>query len=356
MDNSTLRNFSSGNSSNSSDIPSQKPEGYLSVFISVRVIFTVICMCANFLLIRAFCKFSNLRTASNLILVSLCIADCFIAMTFILDVIHLALKEGDNNKLKCILCKINASLTLSITTVIVLHLALISVERFIAVKFPLRYNSILTNRRALLASVALWVSTVLVTVVIPQALNLEKDGASMGNIKRALHPCFRARTFKSLGKEKYVIFLMTLMVITLLITLFCHGYIFAVSYKHRKQIRRQNNLSRVATIKEELKRARVIFLVVAPNLLWFVPLFTFLILRCSGNLPDDNNDKDCQRHCHTKRAKKIIYTSAMGLNAICTPIIYGFKNQEFKTALLKMDQMHLISYLGHSHRTQQNSN
>ena len=321
---------------NSSKCSCQKAEGHLSIFISVRVIFTVICICANFLLIRAFCKFSNLRTASNLMLVSLCIAHCFIAITFILSIIHWALKKGDNDKLTSILCQINASLTLNITIVIVLHLTLISVERFIAVKFPLRYNSILTNRRALLASVVLWVSTVLVAVVIPQALNLEKNGASTANIKRGLHPCFRARAFKSLGKEKYVIFLTTLMAITLLITLFCHGYIFAMSYKHRKQIRRQNNLSRAATIKEELKRARVIFLVVATNLLSFVPLFTFLILRFCGKLADDNNDKCCQRRCRTMRAKKIIYTSAMGLNAICTPIIYGFKNQQFKTALLKM--------------------
>ena len=321
--------------------PQPRSKQLLTIFISIRVIFTVICISANFLLIRAFCKFSNLRTAANMILVSLCIADCFIAITFILDIIHLALKGGGNDKLQCILCQINASLTLSITTVIVLHLALISVERVIAVKFSLRYNSILTNRRALLASVVLWVSTLLVTVVIPQALNLEKDGASTGNIKRGLHPCSRARVFKSLGK--YVIFLTTLLVITLLITLFCHGYIFAVSYKHRKQIRRQNNVSsRAATLKEELKRARVIFLVVAANLLSFVPLFTFLILRFSGKFSDDNNDQGCHRHHrhhrhgHTMLAKKIVYISAMGSNAICTPIIYGYKNQQFKTALLKM--------------------
>ena len=279
-------------SSNHSDCSSQSHQEQKlqlqPIFISIRVIFTVICISANFLLIRAFCKFSNLRTASNLILVSLCIADCLIAMTFILDIIRFALKKGDDDKhdkLKCILCQINASLTLCITIVNVLHLALISVERVIAVKFPLRYNSILTNRRALLASVVLWVSTVLVAVVIPQALNLEENGNSTGNTKRGLHPCSRARAFKSLGK--YVIFLTTLLVIALLIILFCHGYIFTVSYKHKKQIRRQNNLSRVATIKEELKRARVIFLVVAPNLLSCVPLFTFLILRCSGKLADD---------------------------------------------------------------------
>ena len=151
---------------------------------------------------------------------SLCIADCFIGITIILDIIHLALKKGYNDRLKCILCQINASLTLCITIVIVLHLTLISVERFIAVKFPLRYNSILTNRRALLASVALWVSTVSVSAVIPQALNLEKNGASTGNIKRGLHPCIQARAFNSVGKEKYVIFLTTLLVIALLITPF----------------------------------------------------------------------------------------------------------------------------------------
>ena len=158
LENSTLRNCSSEDSCNSSF---QKPERHLSIFISIRVIFTVICIGGNFLLIRKFCKFSHLRTpASNVILVILCIADCFMAITFILDIIHLALKKGDNVKLMSILCQINASLTLSITIVIVLHLALISVERVIAVKFSLRYHSILTNRRALLASVALWVSTV----------------------------------------------------------------------------------------------------------------------------------------------------------------------------------------------------
>ena len=89
-------------------------------------------------------------------------------------------------------------------------------------------------------------------------------------------------------------------------------------------MKNQNNLSRAATMTEELKRARVIFLVVAPHLLSSVPMFTFLILRCSGKLADDNNHN------------RIVYTSAMSLNAICPPIIYGFKNQQFKTALLKM--------------------
>ena len=181
--------------------PHSEPTQQLqTIFISIEVIVTVICISANFLLIRAFCKFSNLRTASNLILVSLCIAHCLIAMTFILDIIRFALKKADDDKhdkLKCILCQINASLTLCITILIVLHLTLISVERFIAVKFPLRYNSILTNRRALLASIVLWVLTVLVTVVIPQALNLEKNGASTGNIKRGLHPCSRCLLYTS---------------------------------------------------------------------------------------------------------------------------------------------------------------
>ena len=154
------KTFSRGNSSNSSDCPYQKPERNLTIlFISIKVIVVVTCISVNLLLIRAFCRFSNLRTPSNLILVSLCIADCLIPMTFIFDIIHLAQRKGGNDKLRRILCQINIHFSLSIPIVIVLHLALISVERFIAVimQFSLRYRSILTNRRALLASVALWV-------------------------------------------------------------------------------------------------------------------------------------------------------------------------------------------------------
>ena len=166
-------NRSNAGSNDSCSLASPQPHSkpLQTILISIAVIVTVICIGGNFLLIRAFCKFSNLRTASNLILASLCIADCFIGMTFILDIIHLALEKRDNNTLTCVLCQINACFTLCLTTVIVLHLTLISVERFIAVKFSLRYHSILTNRRALLASVVLWVSTMLVTAVIPQALN-----------------------------------------------------------------------------------------------------------------------------------------------------------------------------------------
>ena len=335
MDGTTAKTCSIGNSSNSSDCPYQKPERGLTIlFISIKVIVIVTCFSVNFLVIRAFFKFSNLRTPSNLILVSLCIADCLISTTFIFDIIHdhLALRKGSNDKLKCILCEINTHFSLSITIVIVLHLVLISVERFIAVKFSLRYRSILTNRRALLASVALWMWALLVSVVFPKVLHLEENGASMKNIRKALHPCHRAHAFKCL--ETYVIFLTTSLVISLLITLFCHGYIFTVSSIHRKQIRRQHNLSRGATIKQEFKRARVAFMVVASSLLCFVPLFTFLTLRLTGKLPDDNCHH--RRAHHMMRIKRIVYTSAMCLNAICTPIIYGLKNQQFKTALLKM--------------------
>ena len=187
-----------------------------------------------------------------------------------------------------------------------------------------------------MASVALWVWALLVSGVIPKGLNLERNGASIGNIKRALHPCSEARAFKSLEKEKYAVFLVTTsLVISLLITLFCHGYIFTVSYIHRKQIRRQNNLSRGAIIKQEFKRARVTFMVVASSLLSFLPLFIFVTLRFTGKLADDNNG-NCHRHRYMMQIKRIIYTSAMSLNAICNPIIYGLKNHQFKTALLRM--------------------
>ena len=50
-------------------------------------------------------------------------------------------------------------------------------------------------------------------------------------------------------------------------------------------------------------------------------------------LTDDINHN---RGRYTMHIKRIDYTSAMSLNAICPPIIYGFKNQQFKTALLRM--------------------
>ena len=127
--------------------------------LNVHGIITIIALLGTYFVLRAFHKFRNLRTASNNILVSLSIADGLLAIPLILDIIQLCLKynvEHCPHMCMHILKEVYGTITLFLLSVIVLHLSLMSSERFIAIKFALRYQVIVTKRRARIVSIAMW--------------------------------------------------------------------------------------------------------------------------------------------------------------------------------------------------------
>ena len=62
------------------------------LLLNIDVITTVAALLGCYLVLRSFHKFHYLRTASNIILVSLSTADGLLAIPSILDMIHLSLK------------------------------------------------------------------------------------------------------------------------------------------------------------------------------------------------------------------------------------------------------------------------
>ena len=126
----------------------------MKVFVvCAHVILTIGTILGNVLVVRAFCTFSTLRrTASNIILVSLSVADTLMGVVFMLRITNILCPKLPPH----LICSVTSMLSLTFNSVIILHLALISVDRFIAVKFAMRYLSIVTNRRVLIASIAVW--------------------------------------------------------------------------------------------------------------------------------------------------------------------------------------------------------
>ena len=134
------------------------PKWKFILMLNVHGIITIVALLGSYFVLRAFHKFRNLRTASNNILVSLSIADGLLAIPLILDIIQLCLKRVGHcpHMHMHILKEVDGTITLFLLSVIVLHLSLMSSERFIAIKFALRYQAIVTKRRARIASIAMW--------------------------------------------------------------------------------------------------------------------------------------------------------------------------------------------------------
>ena len=268
---------------NTTGIPDSFPEEPSTkmkvIIVSLYAILTIGTIFGNLLVIITFWKFSNLRKASNSILVSLSVADMLMAVVFVLHITNILGPKTSPHQL----CSATSMLNLTFNSIIILHLALISVERFIAVKFSLRYQSIVTNRRALIASIAVWLWGIGVCMVFPEPL--KADGfKTFTQFLMALTPCFdhfnnQPFILQSNSVKAYLIFLrMTLLVVPIAIVVISYSYMFNVACKQRKQISQEEGNLQVS-MKREMKADRTVAIVVGLCLASFVPLLVILCLR-----------------------------------------------------------------------------
>ena len=316
---------------NSTAKPNGSPNEILKITsISFKAIVIIASIFGNSLVFKAFHKFPSLRTASNSILVSLSVADNLMVMPFILHMTFIALTLGEYTHPSSFqfMCESSARFSLVLISAIILHLALISVERVIAIKFALRYRSIVTKRRTVIACLIVWLWAIAVTLLFPLALRTESE-CTYEKLYQALHPCFKSQeraVLPSVTGGYFIFLVISLLVIPVLIIISSYGYVFFVSRTHRKQIRGQDNLQRNSTIKDEIKGAITLAIVVGVCLLSFFPLLVVTSYRFYG----------APRVIRKPFLKYIAYDIAMGLNACLNPLIYGWRHEKFKSAFRKL--------------------
>ena len=301
-------------------------------FTAIVIIFTII---GHTLVFKAFHKFPSLRTASNSILVSLSVADSLTAIPFILHISFISLGLGESwaSSGFQFLCQSSARISLALISVIILHLALISVERVIAVKFALRYRTIVTYRRATVACLIAWLWGLAATLLFPLALRSDDNERAYERLYQALHPCFKFRPrsgthpkMPSATRGYFILSVASLLVAPMLTILCSYGYVFAVSRKHRKQIREVSDNQVISTIKHELKGAYTLAIVVGACVLSFTPLLVVASFRFFGLL----------RVIRKPWLKHAAYNLAFGFNACLNPVIYAWRHEKFKSAFRKL--------------------
>ena len=259
-------------------------------------------------------------------LVSLSIADGLLAIPLILDIIHLCLKYSVRHCPR-ILKEVYGTITLFLLSVIVLHLTLLSSERFIAIKFALRYQAIVTKRRARIVSIAMWLWALVVNVAVPEVLQ-RATGKDFKKLRRQMTA--NNNTSQVLHIRWHLVFqAVSMFLVPLLIILCSYTYIFIVSYKQRQLVREQGrDIPGMPTVEHHMKGARTLAIVVALCLLSIIALLVVTSLRIFCGISLGRRDQMLMVN--------IVYDLAMFLNAVCNPLIYGWKNEEFRNAFRKM--------------------
>ena len=274
----------------------------LSLWLSLTGLAAVI---GNAVVLWLFYKHESLRTTSNRFLASLCVADFLAGL--VVEPMYITIKVFAQPRKATILLKVNHMVWIHTTAATVFNLCCVSVDRFIAIRFPFRYQDIITKQRCYAVILMVW----LISLFLPFSRILIDNPTTVEDMWFSL---------------SFIFFVLPITVVTL-----CYFWIFKAV---RKQVKRitveghqtdsaENNTAPRAT--QNHKAIKTIGLVLGVFIVSWMPSLVITVVsyvtagECLGN-----------------RLEYVVWPwiAAMGFtSSAINPWIYVFRNGEFREAL-----------------------
>lgn len=312
------------------------------------VVFTFIIIATivgNGLICISVVKFRHLRTNTNFILLSLAFTDLTMVIIMVLKAVTTAIGDWIFGEW-C--CRAVASAGLTLSFISILHLCLLSIDRYIAIQKPFRYQFIVTRRRVITILLLIWLSVVVILNVPLADFEFRAD----------TYGCTSHSTHSSTHDSPYIFFLVALFVIIpFAIICFSNAVVFKTAFAQARQLSRverslressadiceQNQTQHAArtvethSLKREIKSAGTFALVVGIFLLCYTPFYTAGTYRKIAG-PE------------VPRSVMLITMWIAFANSFCNPIVYGLRYSPFRKAFKK-----LCSFGGKGNRNRQYS-
>ena len=188
-----------------------------------------------------------------------------------------------------------------------LHLAIISGERYVAIKYSLRYETLVTTRRLTTAVATAWAISV-VPILIPLIRIIVIDMSPFVEMISLL-----SHTFVCIPGSVATI-------------CYCQVVVFLESRRHRRHIlAHQVSEAAAKEILKKDKAARTMVMVVGALLLCYAPTMLCPAVIVAGGLPMD-----------TGAGAMCVSEMLMCANSLVNPIIYCVRTQDFKRAIREL--------------------
>ncbi|KAL4618209.1 alpha-1D adrenergic receptor-like [Arapaima gigas] len=155
-----LENLSGGRATASCARPSAEPQGAAAALLLAA--FILFAVAGNVLVILSVLCNRHLRTVTNIFIVNLAVADLLLSVAVLpfsasLEVLGCWLFGR-------LFCNIWAAVDVLCCTASIMSLCVISIDRYIGVKYSLKYPTIMTERKAGVILVAVWMFSTMVSV------------------------------------------------------------------------------------------------------------------------------------------------------------------------------------------------
>ena len=193
------------------------------------------------------------------------------------------------------------------------HLVLITTDRYIAIKKPLRYREIVSTRRIRVAELSVWTFAIFVVIseVILSAVN---GGENMYNIYLTI----------------WDLVLITVTSISIIPIVGMYSYIFSETRRQQRSQTEHLSAEEIATIRRNNRATRTLGSVLGTLLATYLPTIIFIIMYYSVNV---------ERRVLNCIASWVATLTMLG--ALCNPAVYCWRNEEFRQAFLQI--LHLTS-------------
>ena len=251
----------------------------------------------NTLVLTAILRTPSLRLPSTILLCSLAVSDLLVGL--IVQPVYISTKLTENGSL----LKTMYVMMPSASGGSVLIMTLISVERFLALHYHMRYPNLMTVHRAIYTSVLLWVITFLLSLISFWKMDAYYFIAAVG------------------------------IIVCVLVSTVCYGNIYCIVRKHHRQIHIQRqsvkrmpaNLNR--SMLQSMKCAKNTFIFYIVMILCYIPLFISMFL--SAIFPNQ------------WIYAWVLADTAAFLNSSINPFLYCWRLRELRAAVVKTAKLML---------------
>ena len=276
---------------------------------SVAVLPTII---LNALVIIAVATRHRLRTPSNQLLASMAVTDLFSGLVVQPIAIAVQVKRILGDGPFCTLETVCSVFGVAAVLTSFSHLALISIDRYIAIKKPLRYRNIVTKQRIKTGVILAWVLTVLLLIPAGSVLSITDSATEI-----------------DLAYSKVLNMIPSLVCLVYIVIIgYTYGYIYSESRRQKKRLKTQQ-LSReqAEQVKKDNKAANTLTIVLGAVLLTYLPsIITGAVSSSSERSLEP-------------RVMAVVWSWAntvIVLNSLFNPLIYCWRFKNLRHAFLEM--------------------
>ncbi|XP_049593892.1 adenosine A2a receptor b [Syngnathus scovelli] len=308
------------------------------VYIGLELAIACLAVAGNILVCWAVCLNSNLQSITNLFVVSLAAAD--IAVGLLAIPFAIIISTGFCAEFHG--CLFIACFVLVLTQSSIFSLLAIAVDRYIAIKNPLRYNSLVTGQRAKGIIALCWLLSVAIGLTPMLGWNKGWNSTTMASSScpEGLTECL----FEGVVTLDYMIYFnfFGCVLLPLVVMLVVYAHIFMAA---RRQLRLMG-LKKVSpapshaakasssfrsTLHKEVHAAKSLAIIVGLFAFCWLPLH---IINCFNYLCDT-----CQRPHIWVMNIAIILSHA---NSVVNPFIYAYRIREFRQTFRRILHQHVL--------------